>query len=175
VTADPENIYAFRAHDISGVERALADWRGKVLLVVNTASACGFTPQYAELEQLHRDYREQGLAVLGFPCNQFGGQEPGDGETIARFCSTRYEVDFPLFAKVEVNGPGAHPLWRWLTREAGGLLGTRAIKWNFTKFLVGRDGRVRSRHAPGVRPEALRPRIERLLAEPAPRQGISAA
>ena len=163
MTADPENIYAFRAHDISGVERALADWRGKVLLVVNTASACGFTPQYAELEQLHRDYREQGLAVLGFPCNQFGGQEPGDGETIARFCSTRYEVDFPLFAKVEVNGPGAHPLWRWLTREAGGLLGTRAIKWNFTKFLVDSEGTVVKRYAPSVVPDDIEADIRELI------------
>ena len=171
----PAQLYSFSAPLLDGTECPLASFAGQVLLIVNTASRCGFTPQYASLEMLYKQHKDRGFTVLGFPCNQFGGQEPGDGETIARFCSTRYEVDFPLFAKVEVNGPGAHPLWRWLTREAGGLLGTRAIKWNFTKFLVGRDGRVRSRHAPGVRPEALRPRIERLLAEPAPRQGISAA
>jgi glutathione peroxidase len=164
----PTDISAFRARDITGRERALAEWRGQVLLVVNTASACGFTPQYAGLEALHRDYAARGFAVLGFPCNQFGGQEPGDETAIADFCTTRYAVDFPLFAKVEVNGPGAHPLWTWLTEEAGGLFGTRAIKWNFTKFLIGRDGRVRSRHAPRTPPEALRPAIERALDEPAP-------
>lgn len=162
------DIYAFTARDIRGRERPLAEWRGQVLLVVNTASACGFTPQYAALEELHRAYAPRGFAVLGFPCNQFGGQEPADEAEIAGFCSTTYGVSFPLFAKVEVNGPNAHPLWRWLTGEAGGILGTRAIKWNFTKFLVGRDGRVRSRHAPRARPETLRPRIEQALAEPPP-------
>jgi glutathione peroxidase len=167
----PADIYAFRARDIEGRERSLEEWRGRVLLVVNTASACGFTPQYAALEALHREYGPRGFAVLGFPCNQFGGQEPGDETAIAEFCTTRYGVDFPLFAKIEVNGPNAHPLWRWLTQEAGGILGTRAIKWNFTKFLIGRDGRVRSRHAPSVAPETLRPAIERALAEPPPEGG----
>ena len=151
-----------------GSREALATTHaGKVLLIVNTASKCGFTPQYAELEALYRDYRDRGFEVLAFPCNQFGAQEPGNAEEIANFCSLTYDVSFPLFAKVEVNGPGADPLWTWLKAEKPGLLGIGAIKWNFTKFLVDRQGRVRSRHAPTVKPAALRGEIERLLAEPA--------
>ncbi|MCC5870476.1 MAG: glutathione peroxidase, partial [Gammaproteobacteria bacterium] len=130
---------------------------------VNTASRCGFTPQYAGLEALYRRHREQGLEVLGFPCNQFGAQEPGDAEEIARFCSTRYDVSFPMFAKVEVNGEGAHPLYRHLKQAAPGLLGSQGIKWNFTKFVVDRDGRVVSRHAPNAKPEALEQEIAQLL------------
>ena len=140
--------YDFSARDIQGHEQSLADYRGKVLLVVNVASKCGFTPQYAGLEKLWRQYRDRGLVVLGFPCDQFGHQEPGDEAEIRNFCSLAYEVDFPMFAKVDVNGGGAHPLWKWLKEEKGGLLGIGAIKWNFTKFLVGRDGKVLKRYAP---------------------------
>lgn len=146
-----------------GGEQSLAAYAGKVLLVVNTASQCGFTPQYAGLEELHRAYAERGLAVLGFPCNQFGAQEPGDAADIATFCSTNYDVTFPVFAKVEVNGPGADPLFERLKRAAPGLLGSRAIKWNFTKFLVARDGETVRRYAPTTAPEALRADIEALL------------
>jgi glutathione peroxidase len=147
----------------AGGEQPLADHAGKVLLVVNTASQCGFTPQYAGLEELHRAYAERGLAVLGFPCNQFGAQEPGDAAAIATFCSTSYDVTFPIFAKVEVNGAGADPLFEQLKRAAPGLLGSRAIKWNFTKFLVARDGETVRRYAPTTAPEALRADIEALL------------
>ncbi|MBW6529515.1 glutathione peroxidase [Sphingomonas sp. RRHST34] len=146
-----------------GGEQPLADYAGKVLLVVNTASQCGFTPQYAGLEELHRAYAERGLAVLAFPCNQFGAQEPGDAATIATFCSTHYDVSFPVFAKVAVNGAGADPLFERLKRAAPGLLGSRAIKWNFTKFLVARDGETVRRYAPTTAPEALRADIEALL------------
>jgi glutathione peroxidase len=146
-----------------GGEQPLADYAGKVLLVVNTASQCGFTPQYAGLEQLHRAYAERGLAVLAFPCNQFGAQEPGDAAAIATFCSTHYDVSFPVFAKVEVNGAGAERLFERLKRAAPGLLGSRAIKWNFTKFLVARDGETVRRYAPTTAPEALRANIEALL------------
>jgi len=147
----------------TGGEQPLADYAGKVLLVINTASKCGFTPQYAGLEELHRDYAARGLAVLSFPCNQFGSQEPGDAAEIATFCSTSYDVTFPVFAKVEVNGPGAEPLFERLKRAAPGLLGSRAIKWNFTKFLVARDGETVRRYAPTTAPEALRADIEALL------------
>jgi glutathione peroxidase len=147
----------------AGGEQPLAEYAGKVLLVVNTASQCGFTPQYAGLEELHRAYAERGLAVLGFPCNQFGAQEPGDAAAIATFCSTSYDVTFPIFAKVEVNGAGADPLFEQLKRAAPGLLGSRAIKWNFTKFLVARDGETVRRYAPTTAPEALRADIEALL------------
>lgn len=146
-----------------GGEQSLADYAGRVLLVVNTASRCGFTPQYAGLEELHRDYAERGLAVLAFPCNQFGAQEPGDAAAIATFCSNHYDVSFPVFAKVEVNGSGAEPLFERLKRAAPGLLGSRAIKWNFTKFLVARDGETVRRYAPTTAPEALRADIEALL------------
>jgi glutathione peroxidase len=156
--------YDFSARDIQGHEQSLADYRGKVLLVVNVASKCGFTPQYAGLEKLWRQYRERGLVVLGFPCDQFGHQEPGDEAEIQNFCSLTYDVDFPMFAKVEVNGGGAHPLWKWLKDEKGGLLGIGAIKWNFTKFLVGRDGKVLKRYAPTDTPESLARDIEAALA-----------
>ena len=148
---------------IDGSEQTLEAYRGQVLLIVNVASQCGFTPQYTGLEQLYREYALRGFAVLGFPCNQFGAQEPGDEAEIQRFCSLHYDVTFPLFAKVEVNGSGTHPLYRVLKSERPGLLGTEAIKWNFTKFLVGRDGQVRRRFAPNDEPASLRTAIEDAL------------
>jgi glutathione peroxidase len=156
--------YDFSATDIDGQPRPLADYRGKVLLIVNVASKCGFTPQYTGLEKLWQDYRARGLVVLGFPCDQFGNQEPGNEAEIKEFCSLTYEVDFPMFAKVDVNGAAAHPLWKWLKDEKGGLLGIDAIKWNFTKFLVGRDGSVLKRYAPTDKPESLAKDIEAALA-----------
>ncbi|WP_166211078.1 glutathione peroxidase [Cognatiluteimonas telluris] len=155
--------FEFDAVGIDGTPQPLSQYAGKVLLVVNVASKCGFTPQYEGLEALWRQYRDRGLVVLGFPCDQFGHQEPGDEAEIRNFCSLNYEVDFPLFAKVEVNGAGAHPLWRWLKGERPGLLGTEAIKWNFTKFLVGRDGRVIRRYASTDKPEAIATDIEAAL------------
>ena len=155
--------YDFDAAALDGSPQPLSDFRGKVLLVVNVASKCGFTPQYTGLEKLWRDYRDRGLVVLGFPCDQFGHQEPGDEAEIRNFCSLTYDVDFPLFAKIDVNGSGAHPLWRWLKEEKGGLLGIDAIKWNFTKFLVGRDGRVLKRYAPTDTPESMARDIEAAL------------
>ncbi|SFP39493.1 glutathione peroxidase [Sphingomonas rubra] len=146
-----------------GGSRPLADHAGKVLLIVNTASRCGFTPQYRGLEALHRRFADRGLVVLGFPCNQFGAQEPGDAAEIATFCSTSYDVTFPILAKVEVNGSGAAPLFEALKAAAPGLLGSKAIKWNFTKFLVSRDGETVTRHAPTTKPEDLAAEIERLL------------
>ena len=146
-----------------GAMTGLDDWRGKVLLIVNTASKCGFTPQYQGLEALHRRLAKRGFEVLGFPCNQFGAQEPGDAAEIASFCSLTYDVTFPLFAKVEVNGPGADPLFQRLKRDAPGLMGSTRIKWNFTKFLVNREGRVVRRYAPTTKPEALAVDIEALL------------
>ena len=157
------NAFDFDAVALDGTPQPLSEWRGKVLLIVNVASKCGFTPQYAGLEQLWQDYRDQGLVVLGFPCDQFGHQEPGNAEEIRNFCSINYDVSFPLFAKVDVNGAGAHPLWAWLKEEKGGLLGFDGIKWNFTKFLVGRDGRVLKRYAPTDKPESLRRDIEAAL------------
>ncbi|GHE26188.1 glutathione peroxidase [Vulcaniibacterium thermophilum] len=157
-------LHDFRALDIDGNERALSEFAGQVVLVVNVASRCGFTPQYAGLETLWRSYRDRGFAVLGFPCDQFGHQEPGDEAEIRRFCSLNYDVTFPLFAKIEVNGEGAHPLWKWLKQEKSGLLGIDAIKWNFTKFLVGRDGRVLKRFAPNDAPASLERDIEAALA-----------
>ena len=148
---------------LDGRATTLREHEGKVLLVVNTASKCGFTPQYAGLEELWEAYRDRGLVVLGFPCNQFGAQEPGTSDDIASFCQLNYGVTFPLYEKVDVNGPNAHPLFRWLTSVAPGVLGTRAIKWNFTKFLVGRDGRVVERFGSSTEPSALAPRIEALL------------
>ncbi len=159
----PKTIYDFSALSISGERADLSTQRGKVLLIVNTASECGFTPQFAGLEQLWQDYRDRGLVVIGFPSNQFGAQDPGSNDQIASFCSLNYGVDFPMMAKVDVNGDNAHPLWQWLTAQAPGLLGTRAIKWNFTKFLIGRDGAVRARYAPTDKPEALRKDIESAL------------
>jgi len=153
--------FTVRAAD--GTAVAMAAYAGRVLLVVNTASKCGFTPQYEGLEALHRRYAAQGLTVLGFPCNQFGAQEPGDAAEIANFCSLTYDVTFPVMAKVEVNGEGADPLFGWLKGQAPGLLGTRAIKWNFTKFLVDRSGKVVGRYAPTTKPEELASDIEGLL------------
>jgi len=158
------SVYDFEAIDIDGRPVRLADYRGRVLVIVNTASACGFTPQFAGLEALWNGYRERGLVVLGFPSNQFGHQDPGSNEEIASFCQKNYGVSFPMMAKIEVKGAGAHPLYRWLTQEARGILGTQAIKWNFTKFLVGRDGRVRKRYAPNEKPEGLVADIEEALA-----------
>ena len=158
-----KTISDFEAVDIQGHAHALSQYAGKVLLVVNVASKCGFTPQYAGLEKLWRDYRDRGLVVLGFPCDQFGHQEPGDADEIRNFCSLTYGVDFPMFAKIDVNGSNAHPLWQWLKDEKGGFLGIDAIKWNFTKFLVGRDGRVIGRHAPTQTPESLAADIEAAL------------
>ncbi|CCD88894.1 glutathione peroxidase [Bradyrhizobium sp. ORS 285] len=155
-------IYDFTAASLTGEEVPLKRFEGQVLLIVNTASACGFTPQYRGLEALHRAYADRGFAVLGFPCNQFGAQEPGTAEEIGAFCSTKYDVTFPLFAKIDVNGTDAHPLYKFLKGEKTGLLGS-AIKWNFTKFLVDRSGRVVSRHAPTTTPEALKKEIEALL------------
>jgi glutathione peroxidase len=157
------SLYDFSAKTIDGETVSLGQWRGQVMLIVNTASKCGFTPQYEGLEALHEAYGPRGLAVLGFPCNQFGGQEPGDEAEIARFCSSAYAVSFPMFAKIAVNGEDADPLFVYLKKAARGVLGTEAIKWNFTKFLVARDGTVIDRFAPAEKPEALRPRIEALL------------
>ena len=155
--------FEFDAIDIDGTPVSLGDYRGKVLLIVNVASKCGFTPQYAGLETLWQDYREQGLVVLGFPCDQFGSQEPGDEEEIKNFCPINFDVTFPMFAKIDVNGEQAHPLWKWLKQEKSGLLGIGAIKWNFSKFLVGRDGKVLKRFAPTDKPESLAADIESAL------------
>ena len=159
-----DDIYHHHARLLDGREVSLGDWRGQVLLIVNVASKCGFTPQYTGLEALYTRFRDRGFAVLGFPCNQFGKQEPGDEAEIARFCSTTYPVSFPMFAKVEVNGPGTHPLYQQIKEQATGLLGSQAIKWNFTKFLVNREGVAVERLAPTVKPEDLSPRIAKLLA-----------
>ena len=156
-------IYDFTARDITGMERSLGEFRGQVLLIVNVASRCGFTPQYAGLEALYRKYHERGLSVLGFPCNQFGSQEPGTDADIQSFCSTSFDVSFPMFAKIDVNGAAAHPLYRYLKAAHPGILGTEAIKWNFTKFLVGRDGEVVQRYAPTDKPEDLEQDVAALL------------
>ena len=158
------SIYDFEANRIDGKKVKLSDFRGKVLLVVNTASQCGFTPQFAGLEQLHEKYASQGLVVLGFPSNQFGSQDPGTNEEIGAFCTTNYGVSFPMMEKIDVNGSNATPLYQWLTKEKPGLLGSTAIKWNFTKFLVGRDGQVRKRYAPLDTPASLTRDIEAALA-----------
>ena len=149
------SIYEISARAIDGADKSLADYAGQVLLIVNVASKCGFTPQYTGLEALYGKYRAQGFAVLGFPCDQFGHQEPGDAAAIRDFCTLNYSVRFPLFAKIEVNGSGAHPLYRFLKSAQPGILGTEAIKWNFTKFLVGRDGTVLHRYAPNDEPASL--------------------
>ena len=159
-------IYDFSPRDADGTPHPLSRYRGRVLLVVNVASKCGFTPQYEGLETLWRRHRDRGLVVLGLPCNQFGGQEPGDAAEIARFCSLTYEVSFPVLAKVVVNGAEADPLFAYLKRERPGLLGSQAIKWNFTKFLISRDGRVMERFAPKTTPASLESAIEAALAEP---------
>jgi glutathione peroxidase len=160
------SIYDFSVRDIDGNQRSLAEWRGKTLLIVNVASKCGFTPQYKGLETLWQDQRDRGLVVLGFPCDQFGHQEPGDETEIKTFCSTQYDVTFPMFAKIEVNGEKAHPLYRYLKKEKKGLLGPLgggAIKWNFTKFLADRKGRVVARYGSTTKPESLAADIEKLL------------
>jgi glutathione peroxidase len=157
------SIYDFTVRDISGKDVALSDYRNRVLLIVNTASKCGFTPQYSGLDSLYRDLGKRGLVVLGFPCNQFGAQEPGTAEEIASFCKRTYDVSFPMFAKIDVNGPQADPLFAWLKNEARGLFGSKAIKWNFTKFLVNRQGNVVGRFGPSRKPAALRKKIEALL------------
>lgn len=158
------SVYDFEAQQIGGAVVPLSQFKGKPLLIVNTASACGFTPQFAGLEELHRQYGERGLVVLGFPCNQFGSQDPGSNDEIASFCQVNYGVSFPMMAKIDVNGAQAHPLYRWLTAEAPGLLGSKAIKWNFTKFLVGKDGEVIRRYAPQEAPAKLAKDIEAALA-----------
>jgi glutathione peroxidase len=157
------DLYAQTVRTIDGKDVPLADWRGQVLLIVNTASKCGFTPQYEGLEALHKRYGDKGFSVLGFPCNQFGAQEPGDEAEIASFCKLTYDVDFPMFAKVDVNGDAAHPLFKALKAAAPGLLGSEGIKWNFTKFLVDRSGNVVDRFAPTTKPEAIAADIEKLL------------
>ena len=160
----PTSIYDFEALQMNGQSVPLSQYRGKVLLIVNTASACGFTPQFGGLEELHKEYADQGLVVLGFPCNQFGAQDPGSNDEIASFCQLNYGVSFPMMAKIDVNGTSASPVYQWLTAEAPGLLGSKAIKWNFTKFLIGRDGQVIRRYAPNDAPEKLRADIEKALA-----------
>jgi glutathione peroxidase len=159
-----DSIYDFEALSIAGKPAHFSTQRGKVMLVVNTASACGFTPQFGGLEKLWQDYRDRGLVVVGFPSNEFGAQDPGDNTEIESFCQVNYGVSFPMMGKVEVNGGGAHPLWQWLKAQAPGLLGSEAIKWNFTKFLVGRDGKVIKRFAPNDTPESMRADIEKALA-----------
>lgn len=157
-------VYDFQAQQIAGQPVDLSQNKGQVMLIVNTASACGFKPQFAGLETLHKTYGERGLVVLGFPCNQFGGQDPASNDKIAEFCQLNYGVSFPMMAKVDVNGAAAHPLYQWLCAEAPGLLGTKAIKWNFTKFLVGKDGQVLKRYAPTDTPASLAKDIEAALA-----------
>ncbi len=158
------SLYDFDAVSIAGQPADFSAQRGKVFLIVNTASACGFTPQFGGLEKLWKDYQAQGLVVVGFPSNEFGGQDPGDNSEIASFCQLNYGVSFPMMAKTKVNGSDAHPLWQWLKGEKPGFLGTEMIKWNFTKFLVGRNGQVIKRFAPNEAPDALRPDIEKALA-----------
>jgi glutathione peroxidase len=158
-----KTLYEFTAARLDGEVETLEAYRGKLVLIVNVASKCGFTPQYAGLEKLWQDFRDQGLVVLGFPCNQFGAQEPGNELEIATFCELTYAVDFPMFAKVDVNGSATHPLYAWLKSSCPGILGSEAIKWNFTKFLVGRDGVAVQRYAPTVKPEDLVADIRRLL------------
>ncbi|MBF5005419.1 glutathione peroxidase [Diaphorobacter caeni] len=161
------SLYDFQAARIDGQPLRLSDYRGQVLLIVNTASACGFTPQFAGLEDLHKKYAARGLVLLGFPCNQFGKQDPGSNINIGAFCEKNYGVDFTMMSKVDVNGPNAIPLYDWLKKEAPGVLGTKSIKWNFTKFLIARDGRVLRRYAPKTRPQELDADIEAALASAA--------
>ena len=161
------DVWGFEAQTIAGKPVKLDRYKGRVLLIVNTASQCGFTPQFDGLQALWQAYEDQGLVVLGFPSNEFGGQDPGSDNEIASFCQLNYGVSFPMMSKIEVNGAGAHPLYRWLSSEAPGLLGSQAIKWNFTKFLVGRDGRVIKRYAPTDTPESIKRDVEAALAEKA--------
>ena len=158
------SIYDFEAQQINGQDIALSQFKGKVMLIVNTASQCGFTPQFGGLEELYQAYTGKGLVVLGFPCNQFGAQDPGADGEIAEFCQLNYGVSFPMMGKIDVNGPAAHPLYKWLSSEAPGLLGSKAIKWNFTKFLVGKDGQVIRRYAPTDKPADLAKDVEAALA-----------
>ncbi|NYT57713.1 glutathione peroxidase [Alcaligenaceae bacterium] len=157
------SVYAFSAVALDGETIDFSRYQGKVLLIVNVASECGFTPQYQGLQTLYESYQDQGLLVLGFPCNQFGRQEPGNPTQIADFCTQQYGVSFPLYEKIDVNGPQAHPLYTWLKAEKSGVLGSQSIKWNFTKFLLGRDGQVVQRYGPTTKPEALRRDIEHAL------------
>ncbi len=157
-------VYDFEARQINGQNVPLSEFTGKVMLIVNTASQCGFTPQFGGLEELHKNYADKGLAVLGFPCNQFGSQDPGNDSEISEFCQVNYGVSFPMMSKIDVNGPAAHPLYKWLSSEAPGLLGSKAIKWNFTKFLVGKDGQVIKRYAPTDKPADLVKDVEAALA-----------
>ena len=159
-----KTVYDFEALDINGKPVTLDQFKGKTMLVVNTASACGFTPQFAGLETLHKQFGAQGLVVLGFPCNQFGAQDKGSNDEISSFCQLNYGVSFPMMGKIDVNGAQAHPLFNWLTAEAPGFLGSKAIKWNFTKFLVGKDGKVIKRYAPQDTPEGMAKDIEMALA-----------
>jgi glutathione peroxidase len=158
------SVYEFSARTIDGSEQSLSEYRGKALLIVNVASKCGFTPQYTGLEALYRKYRDRGLLVLGFPCDQFGHQEPGDEAEIRNFCSLTYDVTFPLYSKIKVNGPDAHPLYRFLKESRPGLLGSEAIKWNFTKFLIDRSGEPVKRFAPNDKPESLEGEVEAVMA-----------
>jgi glutathione peroxidase len=166
MAADPVTLYDITARTIDGREQSLSEYRGRTLLIVNVASQCGYTPQYAGLEALYREFRDRGFAVLGFPCNQFGRQEPGSDADVAAFCSGTYDVTFPMFAKVDVNGTAAHPLFRLLKTAQKGVLGTEGIKWNFTKFLVDRHGAVVRRYAPGDTPESIRAGIAALVDRP---------
>ena len=161
--SDAKSIADFSAKQPNGEDISLADKQGKVLLVVNTASRCGFTPQYDGLEALYRKFRDRGFEVVAFPCNQFGAQEPGNADEIASFCKLTYDVTFPLMAKVDVNGDGAAPLYQWMKGEAPGLMGSKSVKWNFTKFLIGRDGKVVRRYAPTDKPESIEKDIAKLL------------
>jgi glutathione peroxidase len=156
-------VYDFTVRDLHERDVPLARFRGEVLLIVNTASHCGFTPQYKGLNQLHKDFNPRGFSVLAFPCNQFGEQEPGSAEVIERFCQQIYDIRFPIFGKIAVNGPNAHPLYKWLTSEARGVLGTASIKWNFTKFLIDREGKVMRRFGSITKPHKIRSKIEKLL------------
>jgi glutathione peroxidase len=158
------SVYDFEAQTITGQAVKLDQYKGKVVLIVNTASKCGFTPQFEGLEALWKAYEAKGVVILGFPCNQFGSQDPGNNSEIASFCQLNYGVSFPMMAKVDVNGPAAHPLYKWLVKEAPGILGTKSIKWNFTKFLVGKDGQVIGRYAPTDKPAGLKADIDKALA-----------
>lgn len=158
-----DSVYTFEVQDIDGTGRRLEEYRDRVLLIVNTASKCGFTPQYTGLEELYQEFKDRGFAVLGFPCNQFGQQEPGNAEEIKNFCSLNYNVTFPLFAKIDVNGENAHPLYDYLKKEKPGALGTKGIKWNFTKFLIDKQGRVVDRFGPDTKPEKIKSHIKNLL------------
>ncbi len=158
-----DSIYEFSAKSITGEEKSFKEYEGKALLIVNTASECGFTNQYEGLENLQKKYKDQGFVVLGFPCNQFGGQEPGSEDDIKSFCETRFQTTFPLYSKVEVNGDNAHPIFKFLKKACPGLLGSEAIKWNFTKFLIGKDGKPIKRFAPKDKPESLEKEIQEVL------------